>query len=1106
MNDNIFKALGIFLDAMRPFLISVIQKNFPNEPWEGVFFSRLTPAKQELWNQASRQGTEPIMLIDYHNLSFLGNKFRDELAKELGNDRGKTYTFEQCMRELQDARNKCQHYTPLTNDEKDRAFSNMILVANMCEMSELRTEILRLRDKQTSSPVVVTPVVSTPVTTAPPTAPVVDDNSPLIPWFRNCLPHYDIRSGVLDESVFAANLNEVAQDTGPEVYTNPTTFFTKTYITAGLRDISNRVVRALNGEETENRVISLQTGFGGGKTHTLISIYHIVKSGARLLESESCRDLLQEGVVPKFENARVAVFTNNTNDIVQGRQTAEGFTIHTLWGEIAYQLGGKEAYEKVKKNDVEMIAPTSSIFKPIIQAAGTSLILIDELADYCAKATSRRVGGGTLFSQTNSFMQTLTEVVSSVPRCVLIATLPASATEVSDSQVGQMVLDALQTRIVRVGTSVKPVDDEEIFEVVRRRLFEQINDVEKVDIVARRYKDMYHNRYHDLPEYCDKMEYANKIKKAYPFHPELIDMFRQRWGNDSRFQRTRGVLRLLASIVQDLWKRKETLIGSQALIHTSDINLENLGSLTGTITNLMGSNWESVMLADVYGSSSNARKIDEADPTSNIGQYRLTQGIATTLLMASVGAKQNKGLDIKQLKLCMLRPKAFNHNDINGALNKLEEVAHYLYSSKGGVTTYWFESKANINILIAQAKADVKKEDVDAEIVKRVKQASSFVHELNVLTCPTSDVPEQRRLTLVVLHPQLAMPTGNQPTPTLINAVKRIALNRGNSDRVMRNTIFYLVCSEAGRGALSDKLKDFLACQKIQTEYAGRLERDQLQEVQNRRRDYEKQVDDALIRAYNVAIKYSARDGIDSYELKNYAGDFSSQIRQNLMSELMEEEWIIKSIGRNLLDRINMLPDVNHPVQVKELYEAFLRFDDKPMITGPEAVRDTVNRYCEGGVFNVALGTPGHWANVKHDETIPFLDVTSEEYWLVDTSVRKDPAPPTPPATPGGGTTTPSTPGGAGQPGGSGAGTTPPPTEPAQTVYKKITISGDVPLENYAQLFTSFVQTLRSNRLKIEVKFTAYDTANNPLAENSPTVKSVKESASQLGLKFEVEK
>lgn len=114
-------------------------------------------------------------------------------------------------------------------------------------------------------------------------------------------------------------------------------------------------------------------------------------------------------------------------------------------------------------------------------------------------------------------MQTLTEVVSSVPKCVLIATLPASATEVADSQIGQIVLDALQTRIVRVGSSVKPVEDEEIFEVVRRRLFEHIKDPSLVDLVAKRYKDMYHNRYRDLPEFCDRMEYANKIKNHIHF-------------------------------------------------------------------------------------------------------------------------------------------------------------------------------------------------------------------------------------------------------------------------------------------------------------------------------------------------------------------------------------------------------------------------------------------------------------------------------------------------------------------------------------------------------------------------------------------------------------
>src|SRR5574344_930432 len=788
MNDNIFQALGVFLESMRPYLVKILKKHFPAEPWEGVFFQRLTVEKQGMWNQAQKQGVEPIMRIDYHNLSFLASKFRDELSIELG-DKQKTFTFDNCMRELQDARNKCQHYTPLTEDEKERAFSNMIMIANMLNMSDLRNEINRLKAKQTIN--ATSQNVNIPVaTTKPILNSTVDDDSPIMSWFNNCLPHYDIRNGVLDESVFAAKLNEVALGTGPEVYNNPTTFFSKTYVTAGLRDIANRVVRALNGKETENRVIARQTGFGGGKTHTLISIYHIIKSGARLLETESCANIMQNGVMPTFTDAKVAVFTNNTTDVSQGRQTSEGFTIYTIWGEIAYQLAGVEGYEKVKQNDIDRIAPTSTILKPIIASAGTSLILIDELADYCVKAAAKKVGGGNLYNQTNSFMQTLTEVVSSIPKCVLIATLPASKTEVADSQIGQEILDSLQERIVRIGANVKPVDDDEVFEVVRRRLFEQINDDAVVELVAKRYKDMFANRRNDLPDYCTKIEYANRIKKSYPFHPELINMFRDRWGSDNRFQRTRGVLRLLASIVQDLWKRRDSLTGSQALIHTSDVFLENLGSLTGTITNLMGAQWETVMLADVYGATSNSRKIDDQDPQSNIGQYHLTQSIATTLLMASVGAKQNKGLDIKKIKLCVLRPKAFNHNDVDGALNKLEQVAHYMHSAKVGTATYWFESKANINILLAQAKAEVRSDETDAEILRKLNSSVSFVSGLKVLVDPSSDVPERKELTLVILGPKYTVPLGGKISYNLQAAIESIALKKGNSDRIYRNTIF----------------------------------------------------------------------------------------------------------------------------------------------------------------------------------------------------------------------------------------------------------------------------------------------------------------------------
>ncbi|MGN1217686.1 MAG: hypothetical protein ACI4TD_06890, partial [Phocaeicola sp.] len=216
-------------------------------------------------------------------------------------------------------------------------------------------------------------------------------------------------------------------------------------------------------------------------------------------------------------------------------------------------------------------------------------------------------------------------------------------------------------------------------------------------------------------------------------------------------------------------------------------------------------------------------------------------------------------------------------------------------------------------------------------------------------------------------------------------------------------------------------------------------------------------------------------------------------------------EWVIKSIGRNLLDRINMLPEVGNNIQVKELYETFLRFDDKPMILGPSAIIETVNRYCTNGVFNVAFGAPGRWSRITQNDSVPFLDVTSEDYWLVDTSVvLEKPGDNSGNGGESGNGGNSSTGTGFGTSSGSGNGNGGEPTPETKT-YKKVTISGKVPLENYAQLFTSFVQTLKNNNLKIEIKFTANTTAANPLTDNSPTVKSIKESASQLGLLFEPE-
>ena len=1096
MNDKIHKALGIFLDAMRPFVVSFLQQHFRNEPWEGLFFARLKPAKQATWNQAMKaQGENQscMYFIDYNNLTDFAIGFKRELGTEFGNP-DKANKFISYLQELKDIRNKCNHYQALDNEEIEGAYLYIKQAAKLMRMDELVAEIDNIKGQ---SQTIVQPTVAISQTTIN-TQVKVREDAPIPAWFTNVYPHYDIRNGSLDESVFAANLSEVALGIGQEVYSNPTMFFEKTYITSGLRDIANRVVRALNGEESENRVVSLQTGFGGGKTHTLISLFHIAKAGRSLLHSAYTANLLQEKVTPQFENAKVAVFTNNTTDVIQGRTTNEGFTIYTLWGELAYQLGGIEGYNKVRANDESRTAPTSSIFKPILERHTPSLILIDELADYCNKANGIIVGNGTLYTQTVSFLQTLTESVAAVPKCVLIATLPASATEVASSDIGQQILSSLENRIVRVGTGIKPVDDEEIFEVVRRRLFENVGNPDIIEKVLEKYKTTYHNRRSDLPTDADRMEYINKMRKSYPFHPELIDMFRLKWGNDSRFQRTRGVLRLLASIIKDLWNRRGSLSGSQALIHTSDVNLANLPTLTGTITSLMGGQWESVMHADIIGTSSNAYKIDNEDPQSNTFKYSLAQGIATTLLMSSIGGSQSKGLSIEQLKLCMLRPSAFQHSEINNALNKLEQKAYYLYATNVGTKNYWFQAKPNINILINNAKSEINANDIKAEILKRLNSQINGNSQLRVLINPSGDVPEQKSLTLVILSPDYAT-QANNISKKVQNFVEQIATKKGTSQRIFRNTIFYLTCSESQLGLLQSKLTEYLACERVQHEYSGQLDADQKRDIVDKKNDANTQANVQLISVYNIAMRYSGRDGLETIELHDFARDMQTQITEKLMDAIIEEEWLIRSIGIGTLKSNRLYPTIDNPINVTALYEAFLQYDDKPMITSQDAVINTIQKFCYNGEFNVAFGEEGHYSRIYHREDIFGLNVEDHQYWLVDKSVlpqREEPS------NSGTDTSTGSespvvTDTTEGQ-----SGETP---TPAVRKFKSIKVSGKVPVEQWTQLFSSFIVPLNKNNLEIEVSFKAKSTSSNPLDESAQIYKVVKESAQQLGLKLEEE-
>ena len=1074
--NNLDKALGQFIEAMRLFVPLEMEKAY-GKTWGKAYYEGLTDNQKTSWDASIKQGKLPKNLIDFHNLKGFALNQRTLLRNFFGRSTNNLPTE---FGKIADARHMFAHYGDWDEDTAEAAFINMIMISKKLGMTELEDEIRNLKEDKTVE-VQIAEVQQ---------AAVVGESS-LTSWFNNVKPHLDIRQGNLDESVFAADLAEVALGTGRAVYNNQSLFFDKTYFTEGLTNIASRVVKGLNGnEDGENRVISLQTGFGGGKTHTLISLYHLAKAGKNISQNTKVSEKLSDK--PNFEKANIAVFTNTTNDPTQGRKV-DGLHIKTIWGEIAYQLGGKELYEKIRPNDDARTAP-KGLFLEILEAASPSLILIDELADYCVAASGITVGGSTLSDQTISFMQEFTEAVSKVKNSVAVITLPASVHEVANSPQAAAILQSLEGRVARVGTNTKPVAEEEIFEVIRYRLFEGIGDSKVTKGVLESYSAMYQNLWSELPSRSNKAEYAKMMERAYPFHPELINIFKNKWASNPQFQRTRGVLRLLASIVSDLWKRRTSLVGNHTLIHPSHLQFENLDTLTGEIKKLYGMGYDAVISSDVCGINSNAYQIDQDKP--DFGKYELTQGISAAIYLNSFGSKGvNQGITVKELKLQLLVPGGFNHNSVNSSLDELQNKAYYLYYSQTGASEqrFWYHTKPNLNILVNNAVSDVKEPRIESEILNLLQEKASKVLKFKTIVNPNGDIPELKTPSLIILHPSLYH-NGNKK---LIKSIKEIALKKGNSDRIYRNTILFLSLSVQGRSILYNAFREYLACLKIKEDYQNTLEQDQKVELTSRTLEASKKIQKEAVTAYNQVHKYTASDGLATIELKQFSETLDRQISTNLYEKLKEEEWLLETVGHNTLKKNNLLPTDGNPIQSNQVLEAFLRYDDKPMISNKSAVQDSITKYCYNKQFAIGSKSSEDWTKMFFGETIPMFDVEDETYWLVSTkdydvwiasqvpssAPEPEPIPPT------------------GKPGASAP--EPGPSAPSEKAIKEITISGTANALAFNQLFSSFIMPLKENDVKIEFTITAKSKPNYPLNKSSQQYKIAKESASQMGFDFE---
>jgi hypothetical protein len=940
----------------------------------------------------------------------------------------------------------------------------------------------------------------------------------LKPWHEIAIPHEDIRQGRLSESVFAANLWAVVQASTPEiygdtnlevpaVYTDPEAFFSKTYLTSGLSNVLKKVAQALSGDsEGGERIISLQTSFGGGKTHSLVALWHLARHIDVIKNSPACAEVRKSlgKTLPKRVQA-VAVFTNQTCDPIQGRHTPSGVHTRTIWGELAFQLGGNALYNEIEANDQSLVVP-KGVFAKILQRAAPCLILIDELADYCVGASAVKVVDSNLADQTISFVQELTEAASQVNGVALIATLPASYMEVASSERGQEILGSLERRFGRMSSDLRPVADQEIYEVVRRRLFDTLGELAEQKKVIDAYLKMYQQHPNEVPGEATKGTYRDRMLQSYPFHPTLIDAFYLRWGSHGEFQRTRGVLRLLASIVGDLWQRRNMETQSQPLIQPAHIHW-SIDALHSALTRLWGAGYETVVAADVIGEKANAIQLDE-ERGEDYRREKIAQGLTSAILLGSFGGQgERAGFSTKDLKLCVNRP-TLNWGYTDGALLELENRAFHLHFPSAGNLgkRYWFDTRPTLINLIVRYRQQFSSEIFDAEILELLREQTSVLRsDWRILVNPEIDLPEQRSLNLLILPPQHVHTenggTGQPHLPSSVEAhIMRLSKKCGRGDRLYRNTLLFLIPSSRGLSRLRAAFIDSVALEAVKKDYGGQLDNEQTAELADRLSKARKAVSETLGSAYSYIARVEGAQ-IRFVPISDVRSNFAEHLQSAWKQVVEEEEWVLRSVGSVTLQNVGLVPKENG-LRVKDAIEAFIRYTDKPMIVSREAVLNGLTHACKDRVIGIGRGVNLSSLQKKWCGESIILDANEEGLWIIPpfepevikpTAVQNQSEP--------------------------YQATEPIPTSTQSTVtdissqataktIRKLKVKGNISLENWADIFRSFINPiarlgLKRLRLGIDFEFEASD--ERPLDANDPVVKSMKESARQLGVDIEEE-
>jgi len=517
------------------------------------------------------------------------------------------------------------------------------------------------------------------------------------PFHTIAVPHKDILEGRLTMDVFAADLWEVCKNRGPDEYKDADTFFRKTYLTRGLENLLNIVEKRLCGKGGDP-VIQIQTPFGGGKTHSLIAMYHRAAQW----------------------DAKKVVMVG----------TAMG-TDETLWGSMEKQLTGKITRFSGQ------VTPGKEAIRNLLDENQPVLILMDEVLEYVTKAAGVKVEKSTLASQTIAFMQELTEAAGTLEKVSLVVTLPASIIEHYDES-AEKLFQQLQKVAGRVEKIYTPVQENEITKIIRRRLFGDLNEngAKKTVVEFMEYAE----KEGILPAGKPPTEYRDRFLDSYPFMPEVVDVLYHRWGSFPTFQRTRGVLRILSLVIHSL---KET---NKPYISLADFDLGNQ-EIRQELLKHIGAEYNSVIASDITGMEAGSKKVDMSLGRAYQG-LNLGSRTTTTIFLNSFSGGYEKGATVGEIKRCATTTE----NPASVVAEVAEQLKGKLFHLQNIGEKYYFSNQPNINRILLNKMENVKEEeliDMEQELLRdsiKGGKLKVFIWEENA-----GNIADSEELKLVIL-------------------------------------------------------------------------------------------------------------------------------------------------------------------------------------------------------------------------------------------------------------------------------------------------------------------------------------------------------------------